>query len=280
MARSVEEDRVPIYLDRHDQLDVTPDELYNAHLADVEAQEKYGVKYLSYWFDYDAHKAYCLVDAPSPDAAAAVHAEAHGVMADKIIPVEPTELFRYMGGGQVNDEPKFDPDGQNEQTLRTIVFTDIVGSTDVAQSLGDDAAMEMLKAHNRIVREHLDFHRGREVKHTGDGIMASFSSVSEAIRCSLAVQDALGVRNGDPSTRNLYVSIGLAAGEPIAEDEDLFGTAVNLAARVCDLAEAGDVLVTNVVKELSIGKNFEFEHVGEVALKGFPDPVLIARVVA
>ncbi len=271
---------MPIYLDRHDELDVTPDELYNAHLADIEAQDKYGVKYLSYWFDYNAHKAYCLVDAPSPEAAASVHAEAHGVMADKIIPVEPEELFKYMGGGRVEEEPSFNPDGQNEQTLRTIVFTDIVGSTDTAQRLGDDAAMELLKAHNRIVREHLDSNRGREVKHTGDGIMASFSTVSEAIRCSLAVQDALGERNGDPSTQNLYVSIGLAAGEPIAEDEDLFGTAVNLAARVCDVAEAGDVLVTNVVKELSIGKNFEFEHVGEVALKGFPDPVLIARVVA
>lgn len=271
---------MPLYLDRHDQLDVTPDELFNAHLSDLEAQEKYGVQYLSYWFDYNAHKAYCLVDAPSPDAAAAVHAEAHGVMADKVIPVDPNELYKYMGGGRVDEEPSFNPDGLNEQTLRTIVFTDIVGSTEIAQSLGDDAAMEMLKAHNRIVRENLEVHTGREVKHTGDGIMASFSSVTEAIRCSLSVQDALGERNRDPSSHNVHVRIGLAAGEPIAEDEDLFGTAVNLAARVCDVGEGGDVLVSNVVKELSIGKNFEFEHVGEVVLKGFPDPVLIARVVA
>jgi class 3 adenylate cyclase len=110
--------------------------------------------------------------------------------------------------------------------------------------------------------------------------MASFSSVSEAIRCSLAIQEALRLRNEDNDAQVVYVAIGLAAGEPIAEDDDLFGTAVNLAARVCDVAQAGEVLVTNVVKELSIGKNFEFEHVGEVELKGFPDPVPIARVLA
>lgn len=270
---------MPIYLDRHEELDVTPDELYNAHLADLEAQEKYGVQYLSYWFDYNAHKAYCLVNAPSPDVAAAVHAEAHGAMADKFIEVDPTELYKYMGGGPVNDEPAFNPDGQNEQTLRTIVFTDIVGSTDAAQRLGDEVAMAMLHNHNRIVRENLQAQGGREVKHTGDGIMASFKSVSGAIRCALAVQTELEAHNSSSDSHDVHVRIGLAAGEPIAEEDDLFGSAVNLAARVCGVADAGAVFVTNVVKELSLGKNFEFEHVADVELKGFPHPVPVSRVI-
>ncbi len=270
---------MPIYLDRHSDLDVTPDQLYQAHIADLEAQEKYGVHYLSYWFDYDAHKAYCLVDAPSPEAAAAVHEEAHGVMADKVIPVEPTELWKYMGGGSAGDEPDFNPDGNNEQTLRTIVFTDIVGSSDAAHRLGDEVAMTMLRHHNEIVRENLKSHSGREVKHTGDGIMASFASVSNAIRCALAVQQHLESHNRDPDSHEVHVRIGLAAGEPIAEEDDLFGSAVNLAARVCGVADAGAVFVTNVVKELTMGKNFEFEHVADVELKGFPDPVPVSRVV-
>ena len=271
---------MPIYLDRHSDLDVSPEELFDAHLSDLEVQEKYGVKYLSYWFDYSAKRAYCLVDAPSPDAAAAVHAEAHGVMADKLIPVEPAELYKYMGGGRVDDEPSFNPNGQNEQTLRTIVFTDIVGSSDAAHRLGDDVAMAMLRDHNRIVRDSLDTHKGREVKHTGDGIMASFSSVSSAIRCAMEVQAALQARNEDPDSHQVHVRIGLAAGEPIAEEDDLFGTTVNLAARVCDVADAGAVFVTNVVKELSIGKNFMFEHVADVELKGFPDPVPVSKVIS
>ena len=271
---------MPIYLDRHENLNVTPDQLYQAHLADLEAQEKFGVSYLSYWFDYNRHSAFCLVDAPSPEAAEAVHAEAHGVMADKIIQVDPTEVYKYMGAGPPDADPSFNLQGNNEQTLRTVVFTDIVGSSDAANRFGDEIAMSMLHSHNRIVREHLAAFAGREVKHTGDGIMASFKSVSGAIRCALAVQEELQSHNSDPDSHQVHVRIGLAAGEPVAEDDDLFGTAVNLAARVCGVAEAGAVFVTNVVKELSVGKNFRFEHVADVELKGFPEPVPISRVVA
>lgn len=258
---------------------MNPVDLYQAHLRDLEAQEKYGVSYLSYWFDYDKHSAYCLIDAPSVDAASAVHEEAHGVMADKFIQVDPTEVYKYLGGGPPDAEPSFDPDGNNEQTLRTIVFTDIVGSSDAANRLGDDVAMAMLRDHNRIVRDNLGAHAGREVKHTGDGIMASFKSVSGAIQCALAVQGELETHNSETDSHEVHVRIGLAAGEPVAEDDDLYGTAVNLAARVCDIADPGAVFVTNVVKELSVGKNFEFEHVADVELKGFPDPVPVSRVV-
>jgi class 3 adenylate cyclase len=110
--------------------------------------------------------------------------------------------------------------------------------------------------------------------------MASFESVTRAIECSMAIQRDLQERNLDPDVQQVHVRIGLAAGEPITEDDDLFGTAVNLAARICDAAAAGSVYVSNVVKELSIGKKFEFEHVAELNLKGFPDPIAVARVVA
>jgi len=180
----------------------------------------------------------------------------------------------------VAEPTAWNPDGVNETTLRTIVFTDIGGSTDAANRLGDDAAMAMVRAHNEIVREQLATLGGREVKHTGDGIMASFESVTRAIECSMAIQRDLQERNLDPDVQQVHVRIGLAAGEPITEDDDLFGTAVNLAARICDAAAPGSVYVSNVVKELSIGKKFEFEHVAELNLKGFPDPIAVARVVA
>ena len=146
--------------------------------------------------------------------------------------------------------------------------------------MGDDAAMAMLRAHNEIVREQLAALGGREVKHTGDGIMACFESVTRAIECSMGIQRALQERNRDPDVQDVHVRIGLAAGEPITEDDDLFGTAVNLAARICDAADTGSVFVSNVVRELSIGEKYEYAHVADLVLKGFPDPIAVARVVA
>lgn len=272
---------MPIYLDRHEDLGgISAVDLAAAHMRDLAVQDSYGVKYLTYWFDYQKQKAWCLVDAPSAEVAASVHAEAHGVMANRVILADPEFVHKYLGDDAVDEPPAWNPDGVNETTLRTILFTDIVGSTDAANRLGDDAAMAMLRAHNEIVREQLEAFGGREVKHTGDGIMACFASVTRAIECSIAIQRSLQERNLDPTVQDVRVRIGLAAGEPITEDDDLFGTAVNLAARICDAAETGSVLVSNVVRELSIGKKFEFEHVADLALKGFPDPIAVARVVA
>lgn len=272
---------MPFYLDRHEDLGgISAVDLAAAHMRDLAVQDQYGVKFLTYWFDYEKQKAWCLVDAPSADVAASVHAEAHGAMANRIILADPDIVHQYLGDDAVDEPPAWNPDGVNKTTLRTIVFTDIVGSTDAANRLGDDAAMAMVRAHNEIVREQLATLGGREVKHTGDGIMASFESVTRAIECSMAIQRDLQERNLDPDVQQVHVRIGLAAGEPITEDDDLFGTAVNLAARICDAAAPGSVYVSNVVKELSIGKKFEFEHVAELNLKGFPDPIAVARVVA
>ncbi|GMQ86194.1 MAG: hypothetical protein BMS9Abin07_1767 [Acidimicrobiia bacterium] len=271
---------MPIYLDRHEDLGgISAVDQAAAHMRDLAVQDRYGVKYLTYWFDHEKQRSWCLVDAPSAEVAASVHAEAHGALANRVILADPETVHRYLGGDAVDEPPAWNPEGVNETTLRTIVFTDIVGSTDSAIRLGDDAAMAMLRAHNEIVRHQLAAFGGREVKHTGDGIMASFESVTRAIGCSLAIQQALGERNLDPDVHDVHVRIGLAAGEPITEDDDLFGTAVNLAARICDAAEAGSVYVSNVVRELSIGKEFEFEHVAELALKGFPEPIAVARVI-
>jgi class 3 adenylate cyclase len=272
---------MPIYLDRHEDLGgLSAVEMAAAHMRDLAIQDSYGVKYLTYWFDHDKQKSWCLVDAPSAEVAASVHAEAHGALANRVILADPEMVHRYLGEDPVDEPPAWNPDGVSDPTLRTILFTDIVGSTAAGNRLGDDAALAMVRAHNEIVREQLAAIGGREVKHTGDGIMASFESVTRAIECSMAIQRALQERNLDPAVEPVHVRIGLAAGEPITEDEDLFGTAVNLAARICDAAEPGSVYVSNVVRELSIGKKYEFEHVAELVLKGFPEPIAVARVVA
>lgn len=272
---------MPVYLDRHEDLGgISAVDVAAAHMRDLAIQDRYGVRFLTYWFDHDKQKSWCLVDAPSAEVAASVHAEAHGMLAGRVILADPEMVHRYLGDAAVDEPPAWDPDGVNESPLRTIMFTDIVGSTDAANRLGDHVAMGMVRTHNEIVRDQLATFGGREVKHTGDGIMAAFESVTRAIECAVAIQHALQERNLDPNVQDVQVRIGLAAGEPITEDKDLFGTAVNLAARICDAAEPGSVYVSNVVRELSIGKKYEFERVTAVALKGFPEPIAVAKVVA
>ena len=150
--------------------------------------------------------------------------------------------------------------------LVTILFTDMEGSTALTQQLGDDGAQDLVRQHNTAVRDALKAHAGNEIKHTGDGIMASFASARGAVDCAIAIQRALAA--GD----SVRVRIGLNAGEPVAEEQDLYGTSVQLAARVCAEADAGEILVSNVVRELAAGKGFLFNDRGDHALKGLRGP--------
>ncbi|MDO8615191.1 MAG: adenylate/guanylate cyclase domain-containing protein [Dehalococcoidia bacterium] len=159
----------------------------------------------------------------------------------------------------------------------TILFTDMEGSTTLTQRLGDARAQEVLRAHNTIVREALKAHGGSEIKHTGDGVMASFPTASGALECAIAVQLAFAAHNESAETP-VRVRIGLNAGEPVAEEEDLFGTAVQLAARVCAQAEPGRILVPDGVRHLVAGKGFLFSDQGDVVLRGFEDPVRLYEV--
>jgi len=179
------------------------------------------------------------------------------------------EIHRFLGV-----EPKAQrPLVTAPAGLVTLLFTDMEGSTNLTQRLGDARAQELLRAHNAIVRDALKAHGGSQIKHTGDGIMASFPSASGAIECAVAIQRALAEQGESNPETPIRVRIGLNAGEPVAEEDDLFGTAVQLTARICGRAEPGQVLCSNVVRELSAGKGYLFSDQGDVELRGFEDPV-------
>jgi adenylate cyclase len=135
----------------------------------------------------------------------------------------------------------------------------------------------VLRTHNTIIRDALKAHDGSETKHTGDGIMASFSLATRALECAIAMQRAFAEHN-ESAEEPILVRVGLNAGEPVAEDEDLFGTAVQLAARICAHAEPGQILAPIVVRELAAGKRFLFADLGDVTLRGFEDPVRLFEV--
>jgi len=264
-------------MDIHEVRGATAADVAKAHIDDVKTQPKYGVEYHKYWFNEATGKIFCLCSAPSPEAAAAVHREAHGLVASKIIEVAPEVAEGFLGGSEVNPAGAaiFQGGAEHERDpgIRTVLFTDIVDSTGLTQRLGDDGAMALLEVHDTIVRDALRESGGREVKHTGDGIMASFVSAVAAARCATRIQLALAQCEHDKIP--LQVRIGAAAGEPVENQLDLFGLTVQLAARLCSYAQPEQSLVSNVVAELCIGKGLTFQDLGEVALKGFAQPIRV-----
>ncbi len=255
---------------------VSAEDVAKAHAQDVKIEDKYGVHYHKYWVNEKAGKIFCLCHAPDAEAAVEVHRQAHGMVADKIIEIQPELAEGFLGGVEVNNAgAALVPGATNEKDpgIRTVLFTDIADSTTLTQALGDEAALAMLGVHDTIVRDALSASGGREVKHTGDGIMASFISAAGAVRCAIEIQRQLDKHSQENPDRPLKVRVGAAAGEPVEQHNDLFGSTVQLAARLCAHAQPEQILVSNAIAELCIGKGLSFEDVGEVTLKGFNSPV-------
>ncbi len=175
--------------------------------------------------------------------------------------------------------------------VRTILFTDIVGHTEMMQRLGDAKGRDVLREHERITRDLLKQHGGAEVKTMGDGFMASFGSVTQALDCAIALQRAFAEHTAGTEERRdapsgpspsmpepLHVRVGLNAGEPIEEDGDLFGATVILASRIAAKAGAGEILIPEPVRHLLSGKNYIYTDRGEHAMKGFDDAVRLYEV--
>jgi class 3 adenylate cyclase len=272
---------MPLYMDIHKVTGATAADLAKAHLADLNVQDSLGVECVKYWFNESCGKVFCLIHAPDAEAANAVHAQSLGLLAEKIIEVDPEMVEDMMGGGTVNAAGAVIVQGMGDDArdpgIRSVLFTDIVGSTEITQRLGDAIGMAMVNAHDRVVRAALAENGGREVKHTGDGIMASFVSAAAAVRCAARIQRELAASPA-VAGETIRVRIGMAAGEPVEQRNDLFGTTVQLAARLCAHAAPGEVIVSNVVAELCLGKGVQFDERGEATLKGFAQPVRVHAV--
>jgi class 3 adenylate cyclase/pimeloyl-ACP methyl ester carboxylesterase len=169
------------------------------------------------------------------------------------------------------------PVGAAPSAFRTVLFTDVVGHTAMMHRLGDDQGRSVLRDHERIIRAALEAHRGTEVKSMGDGFMAAFGSVTAAVDCAVSLQRRLAEHNATVD-EPLGVRVGLNAGEPIAEDDDLFGSTVILAARIAACADGGEILVPEAVRHLLAGKPYRFHDHGENVLKGFDEPMHLYRV--
>ena len=264
---------MPLFLDRHEAPGATAADIAAAHVLDLAVQDKYQVRYVTYWFDDAEGTVFCLAEGPDRESLETVHREAHGLVADNIIEVGNGPINAFLG--QVPLHPA--GEAYVESAVRAILFTDLCDSTQQTQELGDAGFMVLIREHDTIVRAALHRQAGREVKHTGDGIMASFTSVSAAVESAIEIQRSLRQRN-ENAERPIHVRVGISVGEPVTEGGDLFGAAVQLSARLCGAASPGCIAVSTAVRELCAGKLFDFDARGAFDLKGFAEPVAVFEV--
>ena len=263
---------MPIFLDRHELAGMTAEDIAEAHRHDLAVQDKYGVKFLTYWFDQERGTGFCLIDAPDPETANKVHAEAHGGCADHVIPVDMAAVYAFLGRVADPQAPdRASPGPQDfDSAYRAVMFTDIVGSTEMTARLGDLRALELVRAHDAFVRTALAETEGREVKHLGDGIMAAFAEPARSLDCARRVRRQL-TRFNETAEHPFEVRIGLHAGEPVVEGSDLFGSTVQMASRLCAAAEPGAILVSRELYQTV--QPPDAVSIGAIALKGFAEAV-------
>jgi class 3 adenylate cyclase len=251
-------------MDRHDVPDVTAQDVANNHMADLEVAGQFGVDFFSYWFDPSTGAVFCLASAPGEEAMIKAHQAAHGLVPTEILEVSESEVVRFLG--RVHD-----PVDASEVTsaFRIICFTDLVGSTELLDRLGQSEYMVLLTEHDLIMRKALIRWKGREIKHTGDGFMVVFEDAEKALGWSLDVRESFAQRS------DLDVRLGMAAGEPIDHDDDIFGAAVTMANRICSSAGPEQIYVSDVVRDLGVEKGFSFDGGKTEMLKGFSEPATI-----
>lgn len=178
-----------------------------------------------------------------------------------------------------NEHPDLDAWTSNEGTT-TLVFTDIEGSTALNAAFGDQAWMQVLRVHNKIVAAATREHAGTVVKSQGDGFMLAFSSARKALACAQAIQSRISDAFDDPGSP-IRVRIGVHTGEMVASADDFFGHAVNYAARIAGAAHAGEILASELVHQLTVQTGrFAFEASRIVELKGVEGPVTVYPLVA
>ena len=268
---------MPIYLDRHDLSGLTAQDIAEAHRKDLEVQDQYGVRFLTYWFDDARGTAFCLIDAPDIETAMRVHDEAHGDVAKDVIEVDLSAVEAFLGRVSDPETTKSGADPDLDTAYRAVMFTDIVDSTGIATRLGDVQAVEMVRAHDSMVRRSLKDSGGREVKHTGDGIMASFDDIASSVGCARSIQtlfDAFNLANPEA----LRVRVGIHAGEPIEDSNDLFGNTVNTAARICQFADPDAIVISDTVGN-AVKDEYQLVELGPHQLKGLAKPVSLFDVV-
>jgi class 3 adenylate cyclase len=197
-------------------------------------------------------------------------------------------MIAYLGSGVTSEhslvaalkawsEQKLLPANDKRRPL-TLMFTDIVGSSALAEERGNEFAMKVVRVHNMIVKSTISHYGGQYIKHTGDGILAAYDDAQMAVKSAAVIQRCVREHNTEFPDLPLSLRVGLNGGETISEGDDVFGSSVNLASRVCALAGAGEVFCTGIIRNRAKAVKIRFSDRGEHAVKGYKDPIPVYEV--
>jgi DNA-binding CsgD family transcriptional regulator len=240
-----------LYMDRHELLNATPEELAQAHICDLQVQDKYGVRFVTYWYHQRAGTGFCLVEAPDRGAAEAAHRDAHGNLACEIIEVEWSSVEGFLGRIR---EPA-PGEVWEENPLRAIVCTDLDQSV-VSQDAGKKLVRRALKA------------RGALDVDEGGGVLGCFPSVQAALEYGLAMQESFSPLASFYSRLPIKPRIGIAVGEPVYQGFGLFGAITQVAVNLCSLAHPGETLVSGEVQAHAEGSHYLLDAAGTLGGEG------------
>ena len=241
---------MPLYMDRHNGLDVTAKAVAEAHQLDLAKQEEYQCKALTYWFDEGKAIAFCLIEAPDMKSVEELHRNSHGLVPNQIIEVESNVVELFLG--RVSD-----PEAQkgtrvlenfiNETGFRTIMYLELKHS--LLRKLKPGESFEIPDICNNLIRNSFKQYGGREVEFKGNGFLASFTSVSNSVKCAIEIQKSFKEYSNKNKGNVINASIGLCSGAPVTERNDFFGDTILLAKRLCEIADEGQVKVSSTVRD-------------------------------
>jgi AraC-like DNA-binding protein len=234
-------------------------DLAEAHSKDIQIQDEYHCKCMTYWLDETRGNAFCLIEAPDRAGVEEMHRHSHGLVPHKIIEVSNDLVESFLG--RIHD-PDIAPVSDNglkvfsESALRILLVTDITDPVLLRNGLGSDRANDLIAAQNSLIRRVLRVHGGREVDHSGNGFIASFSSASSAISCAIEIYGGVSA----PERQLAGLRIAASAGEPIAQSEKLFGDALKMARNLCYVNSKGRIVISSAVKNLVARDSHQLEQ--------------------
>jgi AraC-like DNA-binding protein len=247
---------MPIYMDVHIIPGVKAQDVAEAHQKDISLAQEYKCKCMTYWVDEKRENVFCLIEAPEKNVVEALHRQAHGLIPHKIIEVSSVLVESFLGRTEDPADAQVTKDGLkvfHEPSLRFLLVTKIEDPVLLKYKLGDKKAAEILRTHDLIIRENLAAYAGREAGYNTNNFIASFSSAVKVLACALSVQKDMIAAD----MCNVDFRIGINAGEPVTENDKLFGDTIQLAKRICSLAKQNQIAVASHVKELVSANHFE-----------------------
>lgn len=241
---------MPIFMDRHPlKGGVTVKDLADAHEEDTKIQDNYGCKTLTYWFDEKRQIAWCLVEAPDKKAIEEMHKNSHGSVFDYIIEVECNTVEIFLGRVANPNLIKLE-EYINETAYRTVMFIELKYSLSVKSKPKAYKKNEPVNINIDFIKQVLKKYDGCVVNNSNEGIMATFVSVPNSIKCAEEIQNQIKRYNKKSTSKNLSAIISLCTGSPVTENREFFGDTIQLAKRLCAIAEEGQIIVSSTMTDI------------------------------